>query len=89
MRSDRGASALRSGGQGEGKLTGTARTGSATTGTIDGFVDGSYLSFVIAWSDGSRGRYIGSRGADGRLGGVSTDLTHPSSQATWYTTWTF
>ncbi|WP_405836591.1 hypothetical protein OG528_05345 [Streptomyces platensis] len=74
---------------GQGKLTGIARTGSATTGTIEGFVDGSYLYFVIAWSDGSRGRYIGSRGADGRLSGVSTDLAHPSSQATWYTTWTF
>ncbi|MGW8974258.1 hypothetical protein [Streptomyces platensis] len=73
----------------QGKLTGAARTGSATTGTIEGFVDGSYLYFVIAWSDGSRGRYIGSRDADGRLGGVSTDLAHPSSQATWYTTWTF
>ncbi|MGA5271022.1 hypothetical protein [Streptomyces lydicamycinicus] len=75
---------------GQGNLTGIARSGSATTGTIaQGFVDGSYLYFVIAWSDGSTGRYIGSRGADGRLSGVSTDLAHPSSQATWYTTWTF
>ena len=74
----------------QGKLTGIARTGSATTGTIEqGFVDGSYLSFVIAWSDGSTGRYIGSRGTDRRLSGVTTDLAHPSSHATWYTTWTF
>ncbi|MFG2865921.1 hypothetical protein [Streptomyces sioyaensis] len=74
----------------QGNLTGIAKAGSATTGTIEqGFVDGSYLYFVIAWSDGSKGRYIGSRGADGRLSGVSTDLAHPSSQATWYTTWTF
>ncbi|MEW1751700.1 hypothetical protein ACIQU1_22270 [Streptomyces angustmyceticus] len=74
----------------EGNLTGTARTGSSTTGTIEqGFVDGSSIYFVIAWSDGSRGRYIGSRGSDGRLSGVTTDLAHPTSQATWYTTWTF
>lgn len=45
--------------------------------------------FVIAWSDGARGRYIGSRGSDGRLSRVTTDLAHPASQATWYTTWTF
>lgn len=74
----------------QGNLTGIARTGSATTGTIEqGFVDGSFVYFVIAWNDGATGRYIGSRGPDGRLSGVSTDLAHPSSQATWYTTWTF
>ncbi|MEU8686615.1 hypothetical protein [Streptomyces sp. NPDC048611] len=74
----------------QGNLTGTARAGSSTTGTIEqGFVDGNFIYFVIAWSDGSKGRYIGSRGSDGSLSGVSTDLTHPTSQATWYTTWTF
>ncbi|MGY5126452.1 hypothetical protein [Streptomyces nigrescens] len=74
----------------QGNLTGIARTGSSTTGTIEqGFVDGTSLYFVIAWSDGARGRYIGSRGSDGRLSGVTTDLAHPTSQATWYTTWTF
>lgn len=74
----------------QGNLTGLARTGSSTTGTIEqGFVDGNSIYFVIAWSDGARGRYIGSRGSDGRLSGVSTDLAHPTSQATWYTTWTF
>ncbi|SEC62295.1 hypothetical protein SAMN05428945_3404 [Streptomyces sp. 2224.1] len=73
----------------QGRLTGIARSGSTTTGTIEGFVDGTYLSFVISWSDGAKGRYIGSRGSDGRLSGVTTDLTHPTSQATWYTTWSF
>ncbi|WP_435244778.1 hypothetical protein [Streptomyces sioyaensis] len=74
----------------QGNLTGIARAGSSTTGTIEqGFVDGSYIYFVISWNNGSKGRYIGSRGADGTLSGISTDLTHPSSQATWYTTWTF
>ncbi|WP_310725556.1 hypothetical protein [Streptomyces sp. N2A] len=74
----------------QGNLTGTARTGSSTTGSIEqGFVDGTSIYFVIAWSDGARGRYIGSRGSDGRLSGVTTDLAHPTSQATWYTTWTF
>ncbi|MFD3419646.1 hypothetical protein [Streptomyces decoyicus] len=74
----------------QGNLTGIARTGSSTTGTIEqGFVDGTFIYFVIAWNDGARGRYIGSRGTDGRLSGASTDLTQPTSQATWYTTWTF
>ncbi|GES28514.1 hypothetical protein AB0G60_20535 [Streptomyces angustmyceticus] len=74
----------------QGNLTGIARTGSATTGTIEqGFVDGSYVSFVIAWNNGTKGRYIGSRGADGRLSGVASQVGSPSNQATWYTTWTF
>ncbi|MGI5260754.1 hypothetical protein [Streptomyces angustmyceticus] len=74
----------------QGNLTGIARTGSATTGTIEqGFVDGSYISFVIAWNGGTKGRYIGSRGADGRLTGVTSQVGNPSNQATWYTTWTF
>lgn len=62
----------------------------STTGTFEqGFVDGTYIEFVIAWSNGSKGRYIGSLGADRRLGGVSTDLAHPESQATWASNRTF
>ncbi|WP_405656226.1 hypothetical protein [Streptomyces sp. RK9] len=72
-----------------GKLSGTASYG-GTTGTFEqGFVDGTYIEFVIAWSNGSKGRYIGSLGADRRLGGVGTDLAHPESQATWASNRTF
>ncbi|AZQ74941.1 hypothetical protein EKH77_30510 [Streptomyces luteoverticillatus] len=75
----------------QGNLTGTAsKSGSSATGTIDqGFVDGNYIYFVIPWSDGTKGRYIGSLGADRHLSGVSTDLAHPTSQATWNTTQAF
>ncbi|MEU3352884.1 hypothetical protein [Streptomyces sp. NPDC037389] len=75
----------------QGNLAGTATNpGSGTTGTIEqGFVDGNYIYFVIPWSDGSRGRYIGSLQPDRRLGGVSTDLAHPTSQAAWNTDQTF
>ncbi|MEU7135739.1 hypothetical protein [Streptomyces sp. NPDC046261] len=77
----------------QGNLTGTARKGSTTgsvTGTIEqGFVDGNYIYFVIPWTDGTRGRCIGSLGTDRRLSGVTTDVAHPTSQATWYTTQTF
>ncbi|MFD8998293.1 hypothetical protein [Streptomyces abikoensis] len=75
----------------QGNLTGTAsKSGSSATGTIEqGFVDGSYIFFVIPWSDGTKGRYIGSLGADRHLSGASTDLAHPTSQATWHTTQAF
>ncbi|MDT0457301.1 hypothetical protein RM550_16400 [Streptomyces sp. DSM 41527] len=74
----------------QGNLSGIARTGSASTGTIEqGFVDGSYISFVIAWNNGTKGRYIGSRGTDGRLSGVTSQVGNPANQATWYTTWAF
>ncbi|MFJ3876560.1 hypothetical protein ACIPW5_03765 [Streptomyces sp. NPDC090077] len=69
----------------EGRLFGSARSGS-TVGTVrEGSVDGQQVYFVIAWSHGPVGRYTGTRGPDGRLSGTTYDLTNPSSQATWRT----
>ncbi|SNS47004.1 hypothetical protein [Actinomadura mexicana] len=74
---------------GSGRLFGSAVSGS-TVGTIEtGLVDGFTISFNIGWSNGARGRYVGSLGADRRLSGTTFDLNHPSSQATWSTTRTF
>ncbi|MEV4002922.1 hypothetical protein [Actinomadura sp. NPDC049753] len=41
------------------------------------------------WFNGTRGRYDGSLGGDRRLSGITFDLNHPSSQATWSTSRTF
>ncbi|WP_339155973.1 hypothetical protein [Actinomadura luteofluorescens] len=74
---------------GSGRLFGTASVGGAV-GTIEqGAVEGASISFTIGWSDGARGRYVGSLGSDRRLTGITFDLTHPSSQATWFTDRTF
>ncbi|QCX74330.1 hypothetical protein C9F11_03135 [Streptomyces sp. YIM 121038] len=75
----------------QGNLTGTAAkaVGTATGPIEQGFVDGNYLYFVIPWTDGSKGRYIGSLGPDRRLSGVATDLSTPTSQADWNTVRTF
>jgi hypothetical protein len=72
-----------------GRLFGTASYSDAV-GTIEnGSVDGPNISFTIGWSNGLRGRYTGSLGFDRRLSGTTFDLTHPGSQATWFTPRTF
>ncbi|MFD9075304.1 hypothetical protein [Streptomyces lasiicapitis] len=73
----------------QGKLSGTASFGNITGTFEQGFVDGTYIEFVISWSNGSKGRYIGSLDGDRRLNGVSTDLANPESQATWVSNRTF
>ncbi|MES9539434.1 hypothetical protein [Actinomadura sp. NPDC000600] len=74
---------------GSGRLFGTA-SGDNAVGTIEeGAVEGTSISFTIGWSNGSRGRYIGSLGSDRRLTGTTFDLAHPTSQATWFTDRTF
>lgn len=74
---------------GSGRLFGSAAYGS-TAGTIEaGSVDGFKIFFVIGWFNGTRGRYDGSLAGDRRLSGITFDLNHPSSQATWFTGRTF
>ncbi|MGB8943030.1 MAG: hypothetical protein WCD21_22740 [Streptomyces sp.] len=74
---------------GSGGLFGTTSYSDAV-GTIEnGSVDGSNISFTIGWSNGLRGRCVGSLGLDRRLSGATFDLTHPGSQATWFTPRTF
>ncbi|MES9609853.1 hypothetical protein [Actinomadura sp. NPDC000929] len=74
---------------GAGRLFGSAVYGS-TAGTIEtGSVDGFNIFFIIGWFNGTRGRYDGSLGGDRRLSGITVDLNHPGSQATWFTSRTF
>ncbi|WP_433367874.1 hypothetical protein [Streptosporangium sp. CA-115845] len=72
-----------------GRFFGTASYPGAV-GTIEqGSVDGRGIFFIIAWANGAKGRYAGTLGSDKRLSGTSSDLNHPSSQATWFTTRVF
>ncbi|AZK93831.1 MULTISPECIES: hypothetical protein [Streptomyces] len=73
-----------------GRLYGSGSSGS-TAGTIEygAVVDGNAISFILRWSNGSRGRYTGNLGLDRRLSGISVDLSRPTNWASWVTTRTF
>ncbi|KJY24111.1 hypothetical protein VR46_42850, partial [Streptomyces sp. NRRL S-444] len=72
-----------------GNLFGSTSSG-GTVGTLqEGAVTGNDIYFVVQWNHGPRGRYTGTRGADGRLSGLTVDLNNPSSQSTWRSDRTF
>ncbi|MEV6579674.1 hypothetical protein AB0M92_16125 [Streptomyces sp. NPDC051582] len=75
---------------GNGNLFGTTSSGN-TVGTLESGakVTGNDIYFVVQWNHGPRGRYTGTRGADGRLSGLTVDLNNPSSQASWRSDRTF
>lgn len=73
----------------QGNLTGNATEGTNQGTVTNGFVDGDYISLRVDWTDGRKGRFIGSLRADRRLSGVTTDLTNPTSHATWISDRTF
>jgi hypothetical protein len=68
-----------------GRLYGSAANDGASGTIEEGWVFGTEIYFVIGWWNGSRGRCVGTLGADRHLSGTSVDLTHPESQATWFT----
>ncbi|MFF3452559.1 hypothetical protein ACFYXJ_36105 [Streptomyces sp. NPDC002667] len=41
------------------------------------------ISFLVKWSQGPKGRYVGRFDFQGRLTGFTFDETAPSNQATW------
>src|SRR5690349_6392918 len=69
--------------------TGTAiqgvasQSGGQVSGTGEGSVHGNQFLLSIQWSNGSIGEYNGSFNSIGRLTGVTFDVNHPQSQATW------
>ncbi|WP_406512942.1 hypothetical protein OG851_30680 [Streptomyces sp. NBC_00161] len=72
-----------------GNLFGTTSSG-GTVGTLqEGAVTGNDIYFIVQWNHGPRGRYTGTRGADGRLSGLTVDLNNPSSQSSWRSDRTF
>lgn len=70
-------------------LSGTATTMSGhsmdndTAQELDGTVSDTQFSLNITWSS-ARGRYEGTFQADDSLSGVTFDIQHPDSQATWF-----
>ena len=49
----------------------------------DGSVSDTHFLFNISWNNGTRGRYSARFEPDGTLTGVTVDVMHPESQATW------
>jgi hypothetical protein len=75
--------------QNGGDLTGSANHGPDQDGHFTrsmearGTVTDTEFLWTISWDNGTRGRYSGRFESDGRIAGVSVDLEHPTSQATW------
>jgi hypothetical protein len=69
------------------ELSGTARTSAGLdedfSQELDGTVSGTNFALNITWPQ-ARGRYEGTFQPDGTLTGVTFDVQHPSSQATWF-----
>jgi hypothetical protein len=51
---------------------------------LSGALNGSSFEFTVAWPNGSTGQYTGNYDAGGHLSGVTFDVAHPTSQATWF-----
>lgn len=49
-----------------------------------GALSGSSFEFTVAGPNGSTGQYTGNFDAGGHLSGVTFDVAHPTSQATWF-----
>jgi hypothetical protein len=73
-----------------GLIFGSANTGS-TSGEVrrGSSVNGGTFLLVIDWHNGTMGEYNGNVGLNGRLTGISFDLSHPESQASWFSDRTF
>ena len=50
---------------------------------LGGTVSDTHFSLTVTWPQ-SRGRYEGTFSPDGTLTGVTFDVQHPNSQATWF-----
>ena len=69
------------------ELSGTAQTSHGLdedfSQELDGTVSDTNFALNITWPQ-ARGRYEGTFQPDGTLTGVTFDVQHPSSQATWF-----
>ncbi len=50
----------------------------------EGFLSDTEFNVVVNWQGGARGEYFASFGGDRRLRGLTRDIDHPESQATWF-----
>jgi hypothetical protein len=73
--------------------TGNSVTGSAAsagiTGTVTGTCNGTSIILDVAWSNGSRGEYIGNIAGNGRACGLSFVVDSPDNQASWFSIYPF
>jgi hypothetical protein len=77
------------GGLTDGELHGAAKQVGAggvdlAEANLSGALSGNSFEFVVAWPNGSKGQYSGNFDAGGNLSGVTFDIAHPESQATWF-----
>ena len=71
----------------DGELHGSGHVLGGLEANGSGRIDGNSFVFTVDWhNNGSGGRYEGTFDPEGHLSGVTFDLEHPGSQATWFTT---
>jgi len=74
----------------DGPLSGTADSfNSAGTATaikrpLNGEIIQDSVEFSVDWGNGTHGQYSGNFDPQGNLTGVTFDVAHPTSQATWF-----
>ncbi len=70
-------------------VTGTAST-SGNTGTVSGSSVDNSIFLKVNWAAGdSVGEYVGTIATNNRAAGQTFDLSHPESQALWFSNETF
>jgi hypothetical protein len=75
--------------QGAADFTGSAAT-AGLNGTGSGRVSGDFFIFTIDWNPGnSRGEYSGTFNLQGRITGITFDLSNPGVHALWHSARTF
>jgi hypothetical protein len=73
----------------DGLLTGTAdeitpRGTDVSHQSLTGELIGDSFEIVVDWNNGTKGQYSGTFDPAGNLSGVTFDVNHPGSQATWH-----
>jgi hypothetical protein len=74
----------------DGALTGTADeitprgTDVSQQNPVTGQLNGDSFEILVDWRNGTKGQYSGTFDPVGNLTGVTFDVDHPGSQATWH-----
>ena len=61
-----------------------SHSGGSVLGDGEGVIQGTAFHLVVRWNNGTMGEYNGTFAINGRVSGVTFDLLHPQSQATWF-----
>ncbi len=69
----------------DGSLHGSGRVLGGREANGSGQLTGNAFLFTVDWNNNGRGgQYSGTFDGQGRLSGVTFDIDHPGSQATWF-----